>query len=113
MPSRPAKYQPFPPRPAGLPAGPTFGKRPSACRQGYDRTWQALSKSHLASNPTCVGILPDGSLCLQPARHVDHIVPFDGLSDPLRLDLANLQSLCVSCHSRKGAKDRRTRQRGG
>jgi 5-methylcytosine-specific restriction endonuclease McrA len=39
--------------------------------------------------------------------HVDHIVPFRGLNDPLRLDQTNWQLLHPACHSRKTATDRR------
>jgi len=40
---------------------------------------------------------------IEATRQIDHIVPFRGLDDPLRLDRANLQGLCASCHSRKTA----------
>jgi 5-methylcytosine-specific restriction endonuclease McrA len=33
--------------------------------------------------------------------HVDHIVPFDGVDDPRRLDESNLQLLCGGCKSVK------------
>jgi 5-methylcytosine-specific restriction protein A len=41
------------------------------------------------------------------AQEVDHIVPFKGKNDPLRLDTKNLQSLCIDHHRRK------TRQQQG
>jgi len=34
-----------------------------------------------------------------PANHIDHIIPISRGGAPL--DLANLQSLCLSCHNRK------------
>jgi 5-methylcytosine-specific restriction endonuclease McrA len=39
--------------------------------------------------------------------HVDHIVPFRGLDDPLRFDQSNWQLLHPACHSRKTAMDQR------
>lgn len=41
-----------------------------------------------------------------PAEQVDHIQRFSGTDDPLRLDPANLQSLCMRCHQRKTAAER-------
>jgi 5-methylcytosine-specific restriction protein A len=38
---------------------------------------------------------------LTPATAVDHIIPFTSNSDPRRLDVNNLMSLCTPCHSRK------------
>jgi 5-methylcytosine-specific restriction endonuclease McrA len=35
------------------------------------------------------------------AQEVDHIVPFNGKDDPLRLDPQNLQSLCIPHHREK------------
>ena len=40
-------------------------------------------------------------------HEVDHIVPFKGKDDPLRLDETNLQSLCRPCHATKTAADYR------
>jgi 5-methylcytosine-specific restriction protein A len=42
-----------------------------------------------------------------PATDVDHIVPFQDVDDPRRLDPTNLQSLCHECHSRKTQRDRK------
>jgi 5-methylcytosine-specific restriction endonuclease McrA len=38
-------------------------------------------------------------------RDVDHIIPFESIDDPRRLDWNNLQSLCARCHDRKSARD--------
>lgn len=82
--------------PAVKPAGELRG---SAAKRGYDRTWQRLRLAHLGRQPLCVR-------CAKPAKHVDHIQPI-AKGGP-RLDPANLQSLCHSCHSRKTAtEDRR------
>ena len=79
--------------------------RGSASKNGYDRDWEKVRLRALDR---------DGYLCqhclkyddrLVPAKHVDHIKPFHGKNDPLRLALSNLQSLCQPCHSRKTAKE--------
>jgi 5-methylcytosine-specific restriction endonuclease McrA len=47
---------------------------------------------------------------IEATRQVDHIVPFRGLDDPLRLLRSNLQGLCVVCHQAK-TSDRSDRSR--
>lgn len=50
------------------------------------------------------------------ATDADHIIPFHGKQDPLRLDWNNLQPVCQSHNSRKlheDAKRRRDRPHGG
>lgn len=71
--------------------------RPSSSVRGYDRQWRKLRNKFIKQNPLCAHCLPK----VVPAQHVDHIVPFSGKSDPLRLDWKNLQSLCQACHTRK------------
>jgi 5-methylcytosine-specific restriction protein A len=77
------------------------GQRESRSRRGYDRTWYRLQKQHLAAEPLCRHCLSHGKVTA--AECVDHIKPFKGQHDPLRLDSTNLQSLCWSCHSTKTA----------
>ena len=58
--------------------------------------WKALRVSHLKRSPLCVE-------CGLPGTHVDHIHPHHG--DPVMFfSRDNLQTLCVSHHSRKTAK---------
>jgi 5-methylcytosine-specific restriction protein A len=78
-------------------------RRGTAWTRGYDTAWQKLRAAHLAAFPLCAHCEADGQTV--PARHVDHVVPFDGPHDARRLDPDNLQSLCVSCHSRKTATE--------
>ena len=65
----------------------------------YDTSaWKRLRIAHLSAHPFCVS-------CLEldyrvPAVHVDHIQTV-ATAPELRLDPANLQSLCISCHSVK------------
>lgn len=74
--------------------------RGSAASRGYDYAWQKVRKQALErDNHLCVECLKHDRIT--PATDVDHIVPFEGLDDPLRLDLDNLQSLCRSCHNIK------------
>jgi 5-methylcytosine-specific restriction endonuclease McrA len=39
--------------------------------------------------------------CVTLAQEVDHVQPFEGLTDPRRLDPSNLQPLCTRCHRKK------------
>jgi 5-methylcytosine-specific restriction endonuclease McrA len=83
-------------------------RRPSAAARGYDAEWAALARAWLTQYPWCGQRLGgvwhvEHSYCARrgekvPARVVDHIQP---LPDGPRLDLFNLQSLCVSCNRRK------------
>lgn len=86
-------------------------RRGSAASRGYDATWRRLRDWHLSQYPLCEYCTRLGKLT--PADVVDHIKPFDGPLDPLRLQTSNLQSLCKSCHD--GAKqqlDKTGRLRG-
>jgi 5-methylcytosine-specific restriction endonuclease McrA len=76
----------------------------SAGERGYDSRWQRVRASVLRAWLATRG--PYCGLCgclLRPGKetHVDHIVPFDGLDDPRRLDPQNLQILCRTCNSTK------------
>lgn len=77
----------------------------SASKRGYGRDWQRLRDLHLASSPLCVECQRRGVVAA--AIDVDHIRPHEGRDD-LRLDPANLQSLCKKCH---GAKTKREQGR--
>jgi 5-methylcytosine-specific restriction enzyme A len=77
--------------------------RPSRSRRGYDTQWLATSKLYRALHTCCAECERKGRVTA--AQCVDHIVPFNGLADPLRLDWANLQSLCKPCHSRKTSRE--------
>ena len=56
----------------------------------------------LSAYPIC-------ELCKRPVDHVreihvDHIVPFDGIDDPRRLDMDNLRVTHMRCHMSRTAK---------
>ena len=64
-------------------------------QRGYGGEWERISKLKRQRDPLC-------EVCqAAPAEDVDHIIPFKGVSDPLRTDWSNLQSICRACHQRK------------
>ena len=73
----------------------------TTAERGYDGTWQKLRLYKLAGDPFC-------AVCKMSADQVDHIRPIN--DGGARLDPANLQSLCQSCHSRKTAVDKKNRK---
>ena len=77
--------------------------RPTATERGYDAEWRRLRAIHLRDNPYCVTCERMGKL--EKAVDVDHIIPHKG-DDALRLDPANLQSLCKWHHRSKTARER-------
>jgi len=79
---------------------PQHRQRPGPRAQGYDRRWDKLSLWYRHKHPLCRLCLAAGRVT--PATQVDHIKPKRlGGTD----DLANLQSLCHSCHSSKTRKE--------
>lgn len=82
--------------------------RPPSSRRGYGDGWPALREAHAKANPWCAVCLAEGAEV--PLWEVDHIRPFLSLSDPLRLDAGNLQSLCRPHHAAKSAEATRAGQ---
>ena len=77
-------------------------RRRPTWHQGNHR-WRRLSREYLAENPLCVR-------CGRAAVHVDHIkavVTREGFRR--RYDRSNLQALCISCHSKKTAREKSAR----
>lgn len=71
------------------------------------KRWERLSRRHLLAHPLCVDCLAEGHRRL--GQHADHVRPHRG--DPaLFWSPANLQTLCVSHHSRKTAAEQRGRR---
>lgn len=100
--------------------------RTSSTARGYGYEWQKLRAEHLAKHPHCVYCLRDlGMSHLSPVDVVlqcaergiaepvgtigDHITPHQG-DDRLRLDPANVQTLCKPHHD--GEKARAERRAG-
>jgi len=79
-----------------------FAPPRSSNKAGYDYTWQRLRKMHLNSNPMCIECAKVG--IVEPATDVDHRIPISVRPD-LRLDMANLDSLCHSHHSQKTRRE--------
>jgi len=77
--------------------------RQSASKRGYDSRWKKLRNAFIQHNPVCEHCERNGQTTR--ATEVDHIKPFKGYGDPLRLDVSNLQSLCHSCHVKKTHRD--------
>lgn len=78
-------------------------RRGTSHSRGYDREWRRLRAAKLSANPLCEECLRLNRVTT--ATDVDHIEPFNGVNDPLRLAWDNLQSLCHTCHSRKTVKE--------
>lgn len=79
--------------------------RKPAHKRGYDKRWERLRDDFIADHPLCEHCKRVGETTA--AKEVDHIIEFEGLDDPRRLDRDNLQSLCRRCHAKKTAKDKR------
>lgn len=68
--------------------------------QGYDYRWRRYARAYLAAHPLC-------AWCGEPARCVDHLRCVVGQDDPTFWLAENHQPLCLLCHRRKTAADRR------
>ena len=111
------------PTPCRYPGCPAVVPRPGYCdahsasmhrdygraRRGFDaevgfyqsRQWRSVRAAFLREHPLCGACGVAGRLV--PAQVVDHVVPIkDGGA---RFEAANLQSLCVSCHNAKTARE--------
>ena len=80
-------------------------------QRGYDAAWLKLRAAFLRQHPLCLFCAEQGQVTA--ASDVDHIIPFMGLSDPRRLQWANLRALCNPCHMRHHATTAPTRTAGG
>lgn len=69
--------------------------RESAAARGWGAAWRKVSAAFLKENPDC-------EMCGAPAVQAHHrVARADGGSD----DWANLQALCLSCHSKVTARE--------
>lgn len=87
-------------------------ERGSAARRGYDAEWRRVRSEHLRMEPLCRFCKKEGRV--REATVVDHITTISERPD-LRLDHANLRSLCKPCHDARTARDQGwgRRRRGG
>jgi 5-methylcytosine-specific restriction endonuclease McrA len=79
--------------------------RPTRTERGYGHDWTRARAAKLRQDPLCEPCERAGRTELAVTVH--HKIPFDGPEDPLRLDWANLESHCRSCH--KAATEGRNR----
>lgn len=70
-------------------------RRPSPAERGYDADWHRVRRRMLRERPICA--------CGALATEVHHVKSIRE-APHLRLDVANLQCLCRSCHSRITAR---------
>lgn len=102
----PPRVSPAPSRlaPAPVTAGTGFARTDglSSTARGYGQDWRRARLKHLASEPLCRFCAEDGRVTA--ADQVDHIEPFGGIDDPLRLADSNLRSLCGDCHLARSAR---------
>lgn len=77
--------------------------------RGYDSAWVGLRNALMArpDYQLCVDCAAKGETVV--ATEAGHIIPFTHLSDPKRLDPANIKPLCKPCNVR----ERNTRHGGG
>lgn len=84
-------------------------RRGTRQERGYDEPYLKLRRQKKTANPLCEECERNGYTTLM--KEVHHIVSFDGLNDPLRLDWDNLESLCKTCHLRKSRVEARKHRR--
>lgn len=65
------------------------------------KTWRRLRAAVLGASPLCVACESEGLVV--PATVVDHIRPIN--EGGAKLDPANLQTLCETCHNSKSASE--------
>lgn len=114
MPTAPRAHRP--PRPASrrLPRRDTRGPEHTRNYQhGWDKE-DGLRAWYLKRHPTCEDCLAEGHVVgrgTTDRKEVDHVIPFVGLADPLRLDPENLRTRCRPHHAAKTARfDKQVRE---
>jgi HNH endonuclease len=90
--------------------------RGSRIERGYDQAWLELraafiEKKTMEAAMAGIAPYPICEICEKPVDvvreiHVDHIEPFDGVSDPKRLDVRNLRVMHRACHMAHHARKR-------
>jgi 5-methylcytosine-specific restriction protein A len=78
-------------------------RRGSSRARGYDRAWEKVRALKVALNPLCERCEARGLVV--PVAEVHHVVPIEDAPE-LRLDIGNLESLCLPCHRQETARSR-------
>lgn len=73
--------------------------RGNTTERGYGWDWQKLARAYKAEHPLCEDCLEEDKTTV--GDDVDHIIPFRGINDPLRLDWDNLRNRCRPHHNAK------------
>lgn len=84
---------------------PQEGRKHSNTKFYQSTAWRKLRKVKLEQDPLCEECLKKG--IHTPAKVADHIVSIN--QGGASLDIANLQSLCNTCHNKKSAKESHAR----
>ena len=93
-------------------------RRGTNSERGYDARWRKV-RQYVITDATMeaamagVACFPICEVCDKPIEeakgiHVDHILPFVGRNDPLRLLHSNLRVMHQGCHMRMHGEERRT-----
>lgn len=95
-----------PPRVSAAPptAGTGFARTDgrSSTARGYGQDWRRFRLTVLADEPLCFVCAAEGRVTA--STDVDHIIPFKGIDDPLRLDRKNVRSMCHHHHMQRTAR---------
>ena len=92
-------------RPSIAERKPQEGRKHSNTKFYQSTAWRKLRKVKLEQDPLCEECLKKG--IHNPAKVADHIVSIN--QGGAALDIANLQSLCNTCHNKKSAKESHAR----
>lgn len=78
--------------------------RGTAQQRGYDYRWSKLRNWWIRKHPLCQDCMDEG-ITNNEQLEVDHVIPFMGKDDPLRLDTTNLRTRCKRHHRIKTLRD--------
>lgn len=76
-------------------------KKPTNYKFYNSKRWRRLSTAFRMENPLCAECERKG--IMRQGQHVDHIIPIN--QGGPAWDWDNLQTLCLSCHARKTARE--------
>lgn len=90
--------------PAPASAGTGFARTDgrSSTARGFGQDWRRFRLTVLADEPLCFVCAAEGRVTA--STDVDHIIPFKGIDDPLRLDRKNVRSMCHHHHMQRTAR---------